>query len=134
MKHCNKCDTTKATTEFYKNASKKDGLQSICKPCTNETSKSHYVRNVDQYLAKKVRLADENRRRIQEAKSVPCTDCKIQYPYYVMDFDHLGDKVYNVHDMDLTSTKKILDEMAKCEVVCSNCHRIRTYERYNLAP
>jgi len=61
----------------------------------------------------------------------PCVDCGINYPYYVMDFDHVrGVKHANV--MELVSTlskKKIDEEIAKCEVVCSNCHRIRTHMR-----
>ena len=61
----------------------------------------------------------------------PCIDCGINYPYYVMDFDHVrGVKQANV--MELVSTlskKKIDEEIAKCEIVCSNCHRIRTHIR-----
>ena len=61
----------------------------------------------------------------------PCVDCRISYPYYVMDFDHVrGQKHANV--MELVSTlskKKIDEEIAKCEIVCSNCHRIRTHMR-----
>ena len=61
----------------------------------------------------------------------PCVDCGINYPYYVMDFDDVrGQKHANV--MELVSTlskKKIDEEIAKCEIVCSNCHRIRTHMR-----
>lgn len=61
----------------------------------------------------------------------PCVDCKIQYPYYVMDFDHVrGKKHKNVMELVPTlSKKKIDEEIAKCEVVCSNCHRVRTHLR-----
>jgi hypothetical protein len=69
---------------------------------------------------------------IQELKSkTPCMDCKINYPYYVMDFDHVrGRKHKNVMELIPTlSKKKIDEEIAKCEIVCSNCHRIRTHQR-----
>ena len=69
---------------------------------------------------------------IQELKSsTPCMDCKILYPYYVMDFDHVrGRKHKNVMELIPTlSKKKIDEEIAKCEIVCSNCHRIRTHGR-----
>jgi hypothetical protein len=61
----------------------------------------------------------------------PCADCKIQYPYYVMDFDHVrGKKHANVMELVQTlSKKKIDEELAKCEIVCSNCHRVRTHMR-----
>ena len=58
-------------------------------------------------------------------------DCKISYPYYMMDFDHVrGTKQANVAELINTLSKKRIDEeIAKCEVVCSNCHRIRTHIR-----
>jgi hypothetical protein len=61
----------------------------------------------------------------------PCVDCGINYPYYVMDFDHVrGQKHANVMELVSTLSKKRIDlEIAKCEIVCSNCHRIRTYMR-----
>ena len=61
----------------------------------------------------------------------PCIDCGINYPYYVMDFDHVrGVKHANVMELVSTLSKKRIDqEIAKCEIVCSNCHRIRTHIR-----
>lgn len=61
----------------------------------------------------------------------PCRDCGKFYPYYVMDFDHVrGKKHANVMELIPTlSKKKIDEEIAKCEIVCSNCHRIRTHIR-----
>ena len=63
----------------------------------------------------------------------PCMDCKISYPYYMMDFDHVrGTKQANVAELINPLSKKRLDEeIAKCEIVCSNCHRARTYIRKN---
>ena len=64
-------------------------------------------------------------------EKTPCVDCKINYPYYVMDFDHVrGKKHANVMELVTTlSKKKIDEELAKCEIVCSNCHRVRTHLR-----
>ena len=61
----------------------------------------------------------------------PCVDCGINYPHYVMDFDHVrGQKHANVMELVSTLSKKRIDEeIAKCEIVCSNCHRIRTHMR-----
>ena len=72
----------------------------------------------------------EYKKIVQEAKSKPCADCKIQYPYYVMEFDHLRDKVENLARMsNFSSKKKLVEEIAKCDVVCSNCHRERSFVR-----
>jgi hypothetical protein len=48
-----------------------------------------------------------------------------------MDFDHVrGVKHANVMELIPTLSKKKIDlEIAKCEIVCSNCHRIRTHMR-----
>ena len=71
-------------------------------------------------------------RYLKEVKEKnPCMDCKISYPYYMMDFDHVrGTKQANVAELINTLSKKRIDaEIAKCEIVCSNCHRIRTHMR-----
>jgi len=62
-----------------------------------------------------------------------CLDCKHFYPFYILDFDHTrGTKVSNVGQMlDYFSVEDIMNEVAKCDVVCSNCHRERTYFRQN---
>lgn len=66
--------------------------------------------------------------KIKEAS--PCTDCGIKYPYYVMDFDHIRDKSFGISKMSWRSSlKNIMAEIDKCELVCSNCHRIRTQAR-----
>ncbi len=70
---------------------------------------------------------------VQEKKNRPCADCGERYPPYVMDFDHLGDKVAPVSYMvPVYGSERILAEIAKCEVVCSNCHRLRTYRRFKM--
>jgi len=59
---------------------------------------------------------------------VGCTDCGYREHHVALDFDHIGDnKTINVALAKSISQAK--EEMRKCEVVCSNCHRIRTYNR-----
>jgi len=71
------------------------------------------------------------RKIIHEAKDVPCADCGIRYPYYVMQFDHLGDKEFTIGRYPKTySAKRLLKEIAKCEVVCANCHAEEEYKLY----
>jgi hypothetical protein len=77
------------------------------------------------------------RQRITEAinliKSNPCTDCGVQYPPHVMDFDHIepSNKSYDIHRLksDGASVEAIKKEISKCELVCANCHREREYQR-----
>lgn len=88
---------------------------------------------------KDVQRRSRKRRSVRMAKHIraikdrPCADCGNRYPYYVMDFDHIrGDKKFsmgNIPRLITMATRKIEDEIAKCDVVCANCHRIRTHSR-----
>lgn len=68
-----------------------------------------------------------------EAKAAPCMDCGNTFPPECMDWDHRpGEtKLFHVTQNLGTSKEKIDAEMAKCDLVCSNCHRIRTKKRAN---
>ena len=82
-------------------------------------------------------IASANRRKVlvlrrflQTYKAKPCVDCKQKFPHYVMDFDHVrGKKLNEVSQMVSrhVSIRVLLAEIAKCDVVCANCHRERTY-------
>lgn len=69
--------------------------------------------------------------RIRQAKCVPCADCAEIYPPYVMDFDHVrGKKIANIGSGRFHSSVVGLEkEIAKCDVVCANCHREREHQR-----
>lgn len=70
------------------------------------------------------------RKRIEDLKTGPCVDCGNTFPPECMDFDHVrGRKDKNVGSMFTYSIQKIQQEVAKCELVCANCHRIRTRKR-----
>lgn len=60
-----------------------------------------------------------------------CTDCGQWFPPCAMDFDHISDnKDGTIASMAIRgSWDKLIDEISKCELVCSNCHRIRTWLR-----
>lgn len=62
-----------------------------------------------------------------------CHDCKIKYPYYVLQFDHVsGTKVDQLSNMiRYYPMKDIFEEISKCEIVCANCHAERSYRRQN---
>ena len=64
-------------------------------------------------------------------KSKPCVDCGGRYPPPVMDFDHVrGKKVKQVGLLiNWGDLKLLLDEVAKCDLLCANCHRLRTWTR-----
>lgn len=69
---------------------------------------------------------------ILRLKSVPCADCKNDFHHAAMHFDHLPgtEKRFNIGERYAhVSEQDLLDEIAKCEVVCANCHAVRTFNR-----
>ncbi len=95
-------------------------------------------RNISQKKYRKAHLEkvrdwernERARRRlwIEVFKNKPCADCKKLYPSYVMQFDHKRDKKFmiskNIYNFGI---KKLREEIEKCDVVCANCHAIRTW-------
>jgi hypothetical protein len=58
-------------------------------------------------------------------------DCGNTFPPVCMDFDHrdADSKSFNIASRIQLSIEKLAAEIAKCDLVCSNCHRIRTSGR-----
>jgi hypothetical protein len=94
-------------------------------------SPSPTLSEVDLKRYRKYRLGIEA--KINEIKeSSPCADCGSFYPAVVMDFDHLpgSTKVGTIGSLKhRLGMDGLLEEISKCEIVCSNCHRIRTLAR-----
>jgi hypothetical protein len=128
---CVTCKQDKVTKEFgWRNKAKRI-RNPRCKACQRDYAKAHYTANKAYY-------AERNRARQQEMQdyvrglkeNTPCADCNNCYPHYVMDFQHLRDKSTGVSKLVRTSTlKRVKEEIDKCVLVCSNCHRIRTHKR-----
>ena len=93
--------------------------------------KRHYESNKGKYIESSKKARDRKREKMKELKSGPCVDCGVTYPYYVMHWDHIGtDKIADVSRLaQLKSWQTVLDEIEKCELVCSNCHAERSYQR-----
>lgn len=77
----------------------------------------------------------KNIKELNKLKDVTCHDCGKTFPHYVLEFDHVperGKKKFNLTRCAYVGTLKspeFLEELAKCDVVCANCHKIRTYKR-----
>lgn len=79
-------------------------------------------------------LVDQARDHVREFKKHynTCADCLREYPPYVLEFDHVDPttKRFNVgHASAAPSMEALLAEIEKCDIVCSNCHKIREYKR-----
>jgi len=68
---------------------------------------------------------------LDQLRSVPCLDCGGRVAQCAMDFDHRdpSSKIRSVTRMIGGSTDRMLVEASKCDIVCANCHRLRTFEQ-----
>lgn len=96
-------------------------------------SARHYRANKLAYLERNKRYRKEIGNYLNRIKEEqPCADCKTNYPYYVMDFDHVDGAAKEGLVSYFCKTGRIgamKREILKCEVVCANCHRLRTHAR-----
>jgi hypothetical protein len=111
-------------TGFYPNPNVKDGFLNWCRVCASERYRAGRSERQKDLLAYVQQI------KIQRG----CVDCGYNAHPAALDFDHLPgfEKTNRVSTMAAGSTKAKIDaEIAKCEVVCANCHRVRTAERRN---
>jgi len=133
-KLCIKGNHEVITSLFRKRTASRDGLQSWCNPCLAVYESERY-KNGDKarkQLNKKLQL-ERTRRLLWEllCKS-QCLHCKNDDPE-VLEFDHReqSEKKFNVSEMvGYYSWSKILDEIAKCDILCANCHKKRTIKQF----
>lgn len=137
-KTCSKCGREKPVDEFsWRTVAGKRALQSRCKPCRAEDARAKYAASegsIREYRAEVTRQYwDRIWSQVRPLKEVPCADCGQSYPHYVMDFDHRPDEVKSFGIASARRMSKtleeILAEVQKCDVVCANCHRERTFQR-----
>jgi hypothetical protein len=129
-KKCSCCKEELDVKFFSTNLSKHDGYQGTCKKCKKKVQDDWYQRNKQAHIKNVGEYQRKLKNLIRKKKEMPCADCEQSYPYYVMDFDHRENKEFLIAgSVRIRGIKKILKEIEKCDVVCSNCHRERTYQR-----
>lgn len=99
-------------------------------------SRRHYLKNTEVMKARARAHKAVNSRTIKallaKLKSNPCLDCGKCFPTVCMDFDHArGKKEFTIAAAATNGCTilRLLKEIEKCELVCANCHRVRTYSR-----
>jgi len=111
------CGRTLPTTDFYPQSNGRDGLEAICKTCwANKNATDKATRNILQrdYVAEYLRTHH-------------CKVCGESDPA-ILEFDHIvpEDKEYSISNLCSQSglhLQVLIDEIAKCWVLCANCHR-----------
>lgn len=103
----------------------------------SERNRRYYLANRERLLLKKRHELDLINTHIREVKSQPCMDCGGFFHFSAMQFDHRPDEVKS---FEIGSTwargwklDRIIEEIQKCDLVCANCHAVRTYMRRSVA-
>ena len=118
-----------------------------CLECERAYGRAQYAMKRERYVSyrelhreklrkQNVEISRRNRverhAEIDRIKSVACKDCKLTFAPHVMDFDHRdpSSKSFEISFAVNKTTcpwSRILTELAKCDVVCVCCHRLRTW-------
>ena len=115
-------------------AANKDEIKAYQKGYRTENPDKLKIRHAENYRKNKENGTVMRNWLISKFKNDPCMDCNVLYPYYVMEFDHREREVkeFNISKMGvLKITQKAIDkttkELNKCDYVCANCHRERSW-------
>lgn len=136
-KCCPGCNEERDAEQDFSWYNKTKGTrQRWCKFCLAQANKTHYQNNKQLYLkratARNMRMHTENVQNLHGyLLEHPCVDCG-QSDIRCLEFDHVrGIKSESIGTMLKHSEpwEAIETEIAKCEVRCANCHRIKTLER-----
>lgn len=157
VKTCTKCNVTKLISEFHKDSRLKSGRAARCKSCTCQYKKEYYAssrgkatvkayveRNKEkisaynkQYLRKYRDAQFKNKRKLEFClyKGGRCVECGFiasEDTTAAFDFHHINpdEKEYTPSDMLMLKKKKVFEELDKCILLCSNCHRILHHRQY----
>ncbi len=138
MKECTICKSTKPTTDFFYRNKRTQKLHSQCKQCYVEKRKKiwkdHYHKYGSNYrenaVARNKRLKDKLRQRMLEYLSdKSCFVCG-NSDRRVLEFDHLDPtlKSFGISNAitSIMKWERILVEIEKCQILCANCHKIKT--------
>lgn len=113
-KTCGICGSSKALSKYYSDADKRDGLCTYCKECASQkANKNNYTWNLP----------------IVAAKQGGCFVCGYDKCTRALEFHHLkregkvGAPLAMAQRPKKYSPQDVLDELDKCVVMCSNCHR-----------
>jgi hypothetical protein len=131
VRQCAMCRQWKQESEFHDS---RTGQFSYCREC-----RCAYDRRYYRERGRAARLA-RSRARVDAARAWmasikrdgPCADCGRVFPVWVMHWDHLPgyEKIGCISDLVRSRRRTlVVEELTKCELVCANCHVLRTISR-----
>jgi hypothetical protein len=134
LERCGSCGVKKPLEYFHRRGAIQ---QSVCRACRREYDAAYHRRTRQRRLEQKRRYHEELVVWHSLLKDAPCADCGGRFHHAAMSWDHCEPeaKLFDVSSMvsKTHSKRKILEEIAKCDLVCANCHAVRTFRRRGVA-
>jgi hypothetical protein len=137
MKKCSKCKLEKLRTEFALRSKSKDGLKPTCKVCSSSSYHKEYWKEfperrktIKENLKKHKQLVAE--KIVEHFIKNPRVECG-ETNILKLEFDHLNDKEFNISE-GITmgfAWKRMEKEINKCQVLCANCHAVKSAYQNN---
>lgn len=143
MKRCPRCGISKERTEFHKNKDGKDGLYSLCKTCR----KQYQINNMEKEKEYRKQYRINNKKRISEYRKKQyatrarfiqsfkksCALCGFSDKHALV-FHHRDpkEKKLTIGSTKKTALETLQKEIAKCVVLCANCHQL--FHHYDRNP
>lgn len=142
MKTCKTCKENKSVSDFATNNTKPDGLNWQCRTCQSAYFKEYYKNNKKKHVSR-VRVVNERtRQKLHEFLAAyfennPCVECG-EDNILVLEIDHINNKSKNGKAFSMgearrngISLRKVKKELERCQVLCANCHRVKTAHESN---
>ena len=134
MKNCSKCSTLKKISDFGFRNKAKNIYQSWCKKCLRDHNRQVYVERPNrkqQVRALSLKYkADMEKFLFEYLSAHPCSCGETNI--LTLQFDHLRDKSFTIACQATSSSiATIKAEIDKCQVLCANCHSIKTAKDSN---
>jgi hypothetical protein len=138
MKKCPKCKIEYDESFFWKERGNKDGYSCHCIKCSKEKNRLWKLKNPDGPKSASKNWRNNNPEQVKRQHKIAyakkrqlMNDIKQKHGCLIcgedsvccLDFHHILDKDYDVTHLTAKSYKIILNEIAKCVIVCCNCHR-----------
>jgi hypothetical protein len=120
MKTCNKCGLAKDLNEFHIRSSN-NRHRNDCKKCFNKACG-----------ARVIKWRQQAKEKLVQHFGAKCLDCTYTGPPFMFDFDHRDptQKEFGIGEgSTIRSYSRLLIEATKCDLVCANCHRMRTHKQ-----
>lgn len=130
MKACRGCQQEKSNEDYYWLGPKKNCFSTRCKQCDAKYKKASYQKHREKRIAQSANRKKLFLLEFRKFKEKPCIDCSIQYHPAAMHWHHKPGlpKVNNVGTLvNQGKREAALAEIAKCELLCANCHAVRTW-------